>query len=64
MKVRGRDNDRVTKGQKRGNQGTMLEEREGKVREKERERRNPTIGVRRVRESREEGGERGWHESG
>lgn len=40
--------------------------REGKEkkRERKRERRNPTIGTRRVRESREEGGERGWHESG
>lgn len=42
------------------------EREEGKMKERKRkrERRNPTIGARRVRESREEDGERGWHESG
>jgi len=51
---------------------SMTEEERERERERERkrekdrkrERRNPTMEARRVRERREEDGERGWHESG
>lgn len=56
------DNDGIARAREpeydRGREGNE------RKRERKRERRNPTIGTRRVRESREEGGKRGWYESG